>query len=181
MPCSLAQVTQMSCPECSVDFVTELWLIIDTKERSDLYEELMEDSIHDVACPHCGHVGRVDAPLLVCHVVLPTVNRLNRSGPIYTKPVRRLFFFPPLNPSDISDEALAVSLLNVLRDRLGDEWNTFAKTKLLSVPRPLLAVAIADDPEAALARMRGKVAVQLAQIEAGDSPRERRQNQPTLH
>ncbi|MEZ4635329.1 MAG: hypothetical protein R2856_10235 [Caldilineaceae bacterium] len=74
-----------------------------------------------------------------------------------------------------------MSLLNVLRDRLGDEWNTFAKTKLLSVPRPLLAVAIADDPEAALARMRGKVAVQLAQIEAGDSPRERRQNQPTLH
>ena len=164
MAFSLAQVTQLSCPSCSVDFVTELWIIIDTEEREDLYAALSDDSIHDIVCPHCGHIGRVDAPLLVCHTVLPTVNRLNRSGPIYTKPLRRLFYFPPLNQADVSDEAIAVSLLNVLRDRLGDEWKSFMRTKLISVPRPLLAMAIADDPEAGLARIRGKVALQLAQL-----------------
>lgn len=161
---SLAQVTQLNCPSCSVEFITELWIIIDTDERGDLYAALADDSIHDVLCPHCGHVGRVDAPLLVCHTVLPTADRLNRAGPIYTKPVRRLFFFPPLNQAGVSDEVIAVSLLNVLRDRLGEEWKSFARTKLVSVPRPLLAVAIADDPEAGLARIRGKVAVQLAQL-----------------
>lgn len=178
MSCSLAQVTQLTCPACSVEFVTELWLIVDTAERGDLFQALTADTIHDIHCPHCGHIGRVDAPLLVYHTVHTTANRVNRFGPIYTKPVRRVFYFPPLNSSQSADEAFTLSLLNVLRDRLGDDWKTLEGSALLAMPRPLLALALAGDPQAVQARIRGKVAIHLGGAKERKS---RRQNHGITH
>ncbi len=62
---SFAQQVSLSCPRCGRNFDAELWLIIDTAERPDLLERIRNGTLHDVTCPHCGHSGQVDAPLLI--------------------------------------------------------------------------------------------------------------------
>ncbi|MGB9872982.1 MAG: CpXC domain-containing protein, partial [Anaerolineae bacterium] len=62
---SFAQPASLTCPRCGQTFSAEVWLIVDAAERPDLLERLRDGTLHDVTCPHCGHSGQVDAPLLV--------------------------------------------------------------------------------------------------------------------
>ena len=65
MAISHAESTSLTCPRCGRSFTAEIWLIVDTSERSDLAGRCREGTIHTLTCPHCGNEGQVDAPLLV--------------------------------------------------------------------------------------------------------------------
>ncbi|PWH13012.1 MAG: hypothetical protein DDG60_11390, partial [Anaerolineae bacterium] len=62
---SLSQPTSLTCPRCSATVQAEVWLIVDAAERPDLLEKAKEGRLHEIACPQCGPLGQVDAPLLL--------------------------------------------------------------------------------------------------------------------
>lgn len=62
---SLSQKVELTCPQCGQSFPAEVWLLVDTAERPDLTERIRAGTLHDQPCPHCGHEGMVDAPLLL--------------------------------------------------------------------------------------------------------------------
>jgi len=64
MPHSFSQTASLTCPQCGRAFSAEVWLIVDADERPDLLARIRAGTLHDVTCPHCGHQGQVDAPLL---------------------------------------------------------------------------------------------------------------------
>ena len=65
MPHSYAETANLDCPACGHAFTAEIWLLVDGAERPDLLARLREGRLHTVTCPHCGHEGEVDAPVLV--------------------------------------------------------------------------------------------------------------------
>ncbi len=65
MSASFAQTVPLTCPRCGTSFQAELWLIVDAAERPDLLEKARQDTLHELACPQCGHTfERRPAPLL---------------------------------------------------------------------------------------------------------------------
>ena len=65
MPRSFSQSTRVSCPQCGQPVDLQIWLIVDLAERPDLAARIRDGTLHDAPCPHCGHTGQVDAPLLI--------------------------------------------------------------------------------------------------------------------
>jgi hypothetical protein len=101
MPISYSEQVTLSCPACTQDFNTDVWMIVDVAERPDLAQALEDGSLDRVVCPHCGTTGPAGAPLL------------------YHDPARRAIYFAV--PPDV-DEHLwreqAQSLLYLLFDHL---------------------------------------------------------------
>lgn len=64
MTISYAEQVALTCPHCGTAFSAEVYVLIDAMERPDLVSRILDDSLHDAACPHCGQTGRVPAPLL---------------------------------------------------------------------------------------------------------------------
>ena len=62
---SYAEQVNVTCHGCGNTFSTEVWVLVDVAERPDLIERLRADSLHVVDCPHCGHRGAMNAPLLL--------------------------------------------------------------------------------------------------------------------
>ena len=65
MPCSFARTTQLTCPQCKLSFNFETWLIVDTSERPDLLERVIQGSLHTSLCPNCGREIDKDDALLI--------------------------------------------------------------------------------------------------------------------
>jgi rRNA maturation protein Nop10 len=135
MPHSFSQTASLTCPQCGRAFSAEVWLIVDADERPDLAERIRAGTLHDVTCPHCGHQGQVDAPLLLLR-------------PGATPP---LLFSPAQGTTPEEDRQQAAGLVGLLQERMGPAWrDEWLAQGLPGVPRPLLPAALSDDPEAAL-------------------------------
>ena len=106
MPNSYAQATELSCPSCQHPFLAEIWLIIDVNERPDLLTRIHAGALNDLACPQCGHLASVGAPLLVFH-------------PNQTPP---LIFVPRQGTTDLQNQQQANQLLTIQKARLGNAW-----------------------------------------------------------
>jgi len=61
---SYSEKTTITCDSCGQQFEVEVWLIVDAAERPDLREELLEERLNLVSCPHCHEEGILDVPVL---------------------------------------------------------------------------------------------------------------------
>lgn len=132
MPHSFSQTTPLTCPECQQPFTAELWLIVDVDERPDLLERILNDTLHDIACPN-GHAGALNAPLLVY--------RPGAEPPLIFSPARRT--------SAEQDRQQAGALLGLLRERLGSAWQESWLGQVALLPRDFLALALREGVQAA--------------------------------
>jgi len=64
MSISYPDHVSLTCPQCQAPFTAPVYVIVDGVERPDLVARILDETLHDVACPQCGQVGRVPAPLL---------------------------------------------------------------------------------------------------------------------
>jgi tetratricopeptide (TPR) repeat protein len=92
MPISYAQREELECAECGAQFAADVWLIVDSAERPDLWARVRDATIHKLTCPN-GHPIKLDAPLLL---------RDARQG--------RIFFSPAKSSSPREDEEIAREL-----------------------------------------------------------------------
>ncbi len=136
---SYAQTNDFQCPVCGQPFRAEIWLIVDAGERPDLVDRARAGDLHAVACPACGPLGTVDAPLLL---YFPDYDPATGQPP--------LIFSPPQQSSTEQDQELAGSLLGELARRLGNAWQDEWLAQVLTAPRALLPAALSEDPDAAL-------------------------------
>lgn len=61
---SLAQALELQCTNCGQSFTTDVWLIVEAKERPDLVAQIEAETLHTARCPHCGAAYPLDAPVL---------------------------------------------------------------------------------------------------------------------
>jgi hypothetical protein len=135
---SYAQRASLTCPQCGRTFSAEVWLIVDADGRPDLVERIRAGTLHDLTCPHCGHKGRVDAPLLLLR-------------PDATPP---LLFSPAQRTTAEEDRRHAAGLVGLLRERMGPAWrDEWLAQGLPAVPRDLLPLALAEGWKAAQREM----------------------------
>jgi hypothetical protein len=65
MSISYAELASLTCPVCRTLFETEIWTLLDTRERPDLAEMLLSGALNVVTCPQCSHQADAGGPLLV--------------------------------------------------------------------------------------------------------------------
>ena len=136
---SLSEVVDLTCGECGRALAFELWLIVDAGERPDLLARARAGELHTVACPTCGPLGEIDAPLLI---YLPDHDAATGQPPLVFSPARQT--------SQEQDQQMATGLLRELAGRLGAAWRSEWLAQVASVRRDLLLVALSDDPLTAL-------------------------------
>jgi tetratricopeptide (TPR) repeat protein len=61
---SFSYDNSIECPECETTFSTKTWIIIDSQEQPNLWEQCRIDTIHCYLCPP-GHAHRIQDPLLL--------------------------------------------------------------------------------------------------------------------
>lgn len=137
MPHSLVQQSDLSCHNCGRSFTADIWLIVDTSDQPDLFDNILAGTLHDLPCPYCGHTEQADAPIL-----------LYRPG--YMPP---LIFSPAQGTTEEQDREQAEGLLGYLYDVLGNAWRDEWLEAMPAIPREYLPVALSDDPEAAMCQM----------------------------
>jgi CHAT domain-containing protein/tetratricopeptide (TPR) repeat protein len=148
---STAQSGQGPCPNCGRPVPLEIWLIVDIAERPDLAGRIRDDRLHTLPCPHCGHEGEVDAPLLV-----------------HDPERRRVFFAPPRQTSEEEDRQLAQGLLGQLAETFVHPRPEYLN-HTMAVSRELLpAVLDDDDPQAALEAMTTEAVGRLEELRRDD-------------
>jgi CHAT domain-containing protein len=144
MPISHAQPITLTCPACGTSHTADIWLIVAPDERPDLVEQIRNGTLHTATCPQCGQTRTLDAPLLIFR---PTA-----ASPI--------LFSPAQQTTSEQDQQHAAALIGILRQHLGAAWNdAWLAQGPAVVPRPMLLVALTDDPAAALQEL----AVQMQQ------------------
>ena len=73
---SLKQEVTLSCPACEQDFTAAVWLSVNTNVSPELKEKILDDTLNEISCSHCGFAFVAVAPLLyhdmekdlMCHV-----------------------------------------------------------------------------------------------------------------
>ncbi len=65
MAISYTQELHYSCPACGAVMACEAWVLIDTHERSDLRQALLDNDLNTSACINCQAVSAPDGPLLL--------------------------------------------------------------------------------------------------------------------
>ncbi len=143
MPNSLAQTADVPCPNCGRPFNAGIWLVVDINERPDLLAHLRAGDLHTLRCPHCGADGSVDVPLLVY-----------TAGGLTLPDVPPLLFSPAQQTTDEQDREQAGGLLQALATALGDAWQGAWMQQMEFVLRPLLPIALSEEPAAALKQLR---------------------------
>ena len=167
---SMAQEADLTCPQCGQAFTAEIWLIVDTAERPDLLEKARQGTLHTLTCPHCGHRGEVDVPLLLC---LPSPPGRGAGG-------EGLLFSPARATTAAQDREQADGLLNALRERLGDAWrDEWLARGLPGVPRDLLPVALTQGLEAAQQQMAEQITQTVKRLWEEDPEAYRRLEEDT--
>jgi hypothetical protein len=120
---SYAQRDTQFCSACGKAFETEVWLLVDVDAREDLRERVIRDTIHDIACSHCGAtVLSARAPLVVY------------------QPGEKLIIFSPAPFEEARrNQEQARQLLGMMQRRLGEQ---FRRCALVMVPRQRLGLAV---------------------------------------
>lgn len=135
MSSSYAQTFDLTCPQCKKDFSTEAYIIVDTGERPDLFQKIVEESLHKIPCPNCGYPGQLDLPLLI----------------LRTEEEPNLLFSPAGGTSPEQDELHARQLIEQLKNQLGLAWqDSWLEGSLSIVKRHLLSAMLSNDPKNAL-------------------------------
>ena len=179
MATSYAQSAPLSCPSCGQSFEAEIWLIVDVSERPDLRERLRSGLLHQVICPHCGHAGQIDAPVLVLLPVAAgedgpdgvgatgTVELSDTPSPQPARSPRQLYPAPHTTPQP--DREHAAGLVTTLTQSMGDAWREeWVAEGLRIVARNLLPAALSDDPETALRQAAEQAAAELERLRQQD-------------
>jgi CHAT domain-containing protein len=131
MPISHAQPITLTCPACGTSHTADIWLIVAPDERPDLVEQIRNGTLHTATCPQCGQTRTLDAPLLIFR-------------PTAEPPI---LFAPAQQTSTEQDQQHAAELIGILRQHLGAAWNdAWLAQGPAVVPRPMLLVALTDDP-----------------------------------
>lgn len=145
---SVASISELTCPECGKAFTAEVWLIVDTTERPDLLERIREGEIHNFSCPHCGHTGTLNAPLLIYQPDEDIV----------------LLFSPSRSTTAEQDQEQASGMVEELRASLGEEWREeWLAPGVPEVPRGLLPTALDEGLDAVRQGMAEHIAQQIQQ------------------
>ena len=126
----------LPCRACGQPVEAEVWIIVDVDERPDLLARLQSGALHDFACPGCGHVATLNAPLL-----------------IYRPGAEPPLLFSPAHGGDPAQhEEQATALLGLFREGIGDDWrDEWLAHGLTGVARAALSVVLGDDPATAAA------------------------------
>ncbi len=127
---SFARSVTLPCPACHQSFEATIWLILDASERPDLLAQARDRTLHHVTCPHCGHQGAVDAPLLVYRP---------EESP-------HLLFTPPQQITAEQDLELAAGLLALLQKSLGHTWQDAWLEEMAIVPWDQAPHSLASSP-----------------------------------
>jgi hypothetical protein len=108
-----------------------VWIVVDVDERPDLLARLRAGTLHDMACPGCGHVAAVNAPVL-----------------IYRPGAEPALLFSPANGGDPEqDEQQAVALVGMFREAMGGRWqDEWLAHGLTGAARAALPAVLSDDP-----------------------------------
>lgn len=61
---SLNHIVKATCPECKKDFPFEIWESVNVQLNPEMREKVLDGTIFDFCCPHCGHAGRTEYPFL---------------------------------------------------------------------------------------------------------------------
>jgi CHAT domain-containing protein len=153
MPISHAQPITLTCPACGTSHTADIWLIVAPDERPDLVEQIRNGTLHTATCPQCGQTRTLDAPLLIFR-------------PTAAPPI---LFSPAQQTTSEQDQQHAAALIGILRQRLGAAWNdAWLGQGLTVVPRPMLLVALTDDPAAALQGLAARMQQALAELRRRD-------------
>jgi len=51
---SLSQDFAFTCPECGKDFSASIWLSVNTSLSPELKEQILDDTLNELCCSHCG-------------------------------------------------------------------------------------------------------------------------------
>ena len=63
---ALSRSVPLKCKHCGVPHTARVWEIVDAAARPDLIEQLIDDVLYRVSCPHCSrYLGNAEAPLLL--------------------------------------------------------------------------------------------------------------------
>ena len=150
---SFAENASLTCPECGQPFTADIWLVVDAAERPDLAARIRAGTLHDLPCPHCGHQGTIDAPLLLL--------RPEEDPP--------LLFSPAGSTTAEQDQEQAAGLVGALRERLGEAWrDEWLAQGLPGMPREFLPAALSDDPETALRQVAEQAQQEMERLRDED-------------
>ena len=149
MPISHAELITLTCPACGTSHTADIWLIVAPDERPDLVEQIRNGTLHTATCPQCGQTRTLDAPLLIFR-------------PTAAPPI---LFSPAQQTTSEQDQQHAAALIGILRQHLGAAWNdAWLAQGPAVVPRPMLLVALTDDPAAALQGLAARMQQALAEL-----------------
>jgi CHAT domain-containing protein len=153
MPISHAQPITLTCPACGTSHTADIWLIVAPDERPDLVEQIRNGTLHTATCPQCSQNHTLDAPLLIFR-------------PTAAPPI---LFSPAQQTTSEQDQQHAAALIGILRQHLGAAWNdAWLAQGPAVVPRPMLLVALTDDPAAALQGLAARMQQALAELRQRD-------------
>jgi tetratricopeptide (TPR) repeat protein len=122
---------RVTCPKCRAESEVDVCLIIDAMESPDLISQLSNGTLNQWTCPSCGAVGQVDAPLLVF--------QRHHNFP--------LLFSPDPGGDEKENLADAMELVDILKEGLGQRWQTAWEPTVQIVPREELQVVGSDSDE----------------------------------
>ncbi len=170
---SYAQNASLTCPQCGRPFDAEIWLIVDVSERPDLADKMRSGSLHEVACPSCGHTGQIDAPVLVLLAhdgTAETTSVDTTDGGATTDVVGAtgrspLLFSPAQNTTADQDREHAAGLVTTLAQRMGAAWqDAWVAEGLRMIARNLLPAALSENPDVALQEAAEKAAAEIERL-----------------
>lgn len=134
MAYSHAETAELPCRGCGAPFAAGVWVIVDVDERPELLARLRAGTLHELTCPHCGHTGMINAPLLLLR---PT------NDPA-------LLYSPARGGSRDEEEEQAAALVGILRARMGAAWREeWLGEGVIGVAREALPAVLGDDPTTA--------------------------------
>jgi hypothetical protein len=148
---SYSETADVTCSRCGQVQAAEVWFIVDGAERPDLLERVKAGQLHAFACPACGQVDTVDAPLLA----------FRPDGD------PALLFSPAQETTREQDQEHSRWLADHLRDEMGNGWREdWLAQGMSSVPRNLLPRVIEVGLEAVMQAEAERRASQQDQLPA---------------
>ena len=117
------------CPVCATVFETQTCLILDARQRPDLFENFQAGTIHESSCPSCQTTVHEDAPMVLY--------RADHEVPVVFVPARKT--------SAETDQQHAGILLGQLRGDLGDTWRDAWVQPLQHVSQEMCRFTFSDD------------------------------------
>lgn len=139
-PHSHAEPAGLACRACGGPIEADVWVIVDTAERPDLLARLRDGTLHDLICPHCGHVATINAPLLILRPDAEPALLFSPAGGTASA----------TDAQHERDEEQAAALVGILREHMGADWReAWLAHGLTGAARAALPALLTDDPATA--------------------------------